>query len=109
MYARNRAGRRARLHRTVLAVQMFGAVLVEGNTWIAALLRAPVYEAILAHVQVTRPRPALPHIQLAANQILLKHGVVRVRIKTSRKRRDVLIHAPLFGIERDYPPGLVMD
>src|SRR5207248_4465796 len=62
MHALQCAGRGAPLFRIVLALEIFHRVLFERNAWIAALLRAPVNEAVLADVEVARSGAAAPFV-----------------------------------------------
>ena len=54
MYALQRARRCAPFLGLVLPIEIFHRVLLERNSGIAALLRAPVDQAVLTDVEVTR-------------------------------------------------------
>src|ERR1700719_334228 len=66
------AERSAGLLGVVLAAQVLHRVLGEGNAGIAALLRAPVDQAILADIEIARTGAATPFVRLALGDVVLE-------------------------------------
>ena len=80
--------RRARFFRPVFPFEIGGPVLREPDAGRAALLRAPVDQAVFADVEVARAGAAVPLIRPAGDQILLEHVIVRVRVEATAELRD---------------------
>ena len=64
--------RRARFLGVELAAKIIHGVVHQRNAGVAALLRAPVNEAVFADIQVARSGSAAPLIGLAASDIVLE-------------------------------------
>src|SRR6185436_5941298 len=60
MDAANRTHRRAALDAVILGTEIVEAVLRQRDAWMTALLRAPMYETVLADIEVPRTGAALP-------------------------------------------------
>src|SRR5256714_15667639 len=76
--AGHRAERRAPLLRVVLALDVGLRVLLDGDAGRAALLRAVVYESVLADVEVARAGAAAPGVGLARGEAVLEPPQARV-------------------------------
>src|SRR5215470_11784722 len=72
LYAGNGAARAAELVGQVFMSAHFRCVLLQRNSRIAALLRAPMHEAVLADIQVARTRTAAPSVFPCARNVVLK-------------------------------------
>src|SRR5207302_5694500 len=70
--AGNCAVRSAGFFRPVFTPDIVGAVLLQRNRRIAALLRAVMHQAVLADVQVASPRPASPVVGPTLSDVVLK-------------------------------------
>ena len=77
MYARYRAIRGTRFYTVIFALQVLRSVLLEWYPGKTALLRAVMYESILADVEIATARTTLPFVGESANQLLLKLVVIR--------------------------------
>src|SRR5688572_1059007 len=109
MHAAHGAEWRAALHVMVFPSQILGAVLLQRNPRMPALLGAPVNEAILADVDVARARAAVPLVRLAVRKVPLKPVVVRVVERGFAGRRDLLEGGPLRLLERQQPAAPIVD
>src|SRR5439155_23764990 len=78
MHALDSAGGRAPLFGFVFAVEIFDSVVCEGNSRIAALLRAPVNQAVFADVEIARAGTTAPLIRFALGDAVLKPVKARV-------------------------------
>src|SRR5689334_21822539 len=79
--ALERARRRAPFLGVVLAIEVFHRVLIERNSGIATLLRAPMDQTVFANVEVTRAGATTPIVRFALRDAVLKPvqpGVVLV-------------------------------
>ena len=64
--------RRARLGRVELPAKIIQRVVHQRNARIAALLRAPVDEAVFADIEIARSGTAAPLVRFAARNIMLE-------------------------------------
>src|ERR1700675_2712389 len=78
MDALDRAGGGAPLFGLVLALEIFHRVIFQRRAGIAALLRAPVHQAVFADVEITRAGAATPFVRLAFGDAVLKPVEPRV-------------------------------
>src|SRR6185437_7608483 len=86
--AGNGATRSAAFFRQVFALPLFLGVFGERDAGVPALLRAIVDQAILANIEVTRPRAAAPVILSPCRDIVLK--TVHARERPFSQRHDLL-------------------
>src|SRR6185369_4547395 len=72
MHARNRAMWGARFFRDVFTADVGGCVVFQRNSWVAALLRTVVNQAVLADIEVTRAGAASPLIRAPLRDVVLE-------------------------------------
>src|SRR5262245_49610815 len=72
MDAANRAKGRAAFYLTGFALQILRPILVQRDAWMPALLRTPVDEPVLAHIEVATAGAAVPIVRTPVRQVLLK-------------------------------------
>ena len=75
----------------------------------AALLRAPVHQAILADVQIARAGAAMPLVRLAVREFLLEPIVVCEIQQRLAETGDFLQDRPLSIVERRQAAVLIVD
>src|SRR5262245_5304222 len=109
MHASDGAQRRAALHLAELAAQIVLSVLLERNARIAALLRTPVYEAVLAHIEVAATRAAVPVVRAPLREVFLKPVVVGKVEGRSAERDELVEDRPLHLVHRTEAPVSIMD
>src|SRR5262249_11763865 len=109
VYAPHGAERRAVLHAVILAAQVVGAVLLQWDTRMTALLRAPVDQAILADIEVPRAGAAEPVVWLSVGKVLLEAVVVREVEHRLSERQDPLQNQPLRLVELEQPAASIMN
>src|SRR5690242_5218527 len=107
LHAGNRAAGSAEFCREELAAAHLRSVLGQGNSWVAALLRTPVHESVLANVQVARTRAAAPVVFLAAGDVVLK--IIEARKGALSEGHDFLEDPNLGRAERLELPVVVVD
>ena len=96
--ALERAVRGAPLLGHVLALEIFHRVLFERDAGVAALLRAPVDQAVLADVEVASAGAAAPLVGLALGDCVLEP--VEARVVAISQPLDLLEDLLLFVAER---------
>src|SRR6185369_1192160 len=82
MNALKRAGRGTPLFRIVFPIEVFHCVLLEWNSRITTLLRAPVDQPVLANVEITRACTAAPLVRPALGDAVLEPVEPRVVLVT---------------------------
>lgn len=77
------AQRRTAFDTVILGLQMVGGVLLQRNTRMTRMLRAPVHETVLADVEVSRTGAALPVVGLSVGDAPIGSHLMRLNSRPS--------------------------
>ncbi len=98
LHAGDGAAHGAGLYGVEFTDNIFAGVFGERRAGVAALLRAPVHQAILTDIEIAGAGAATPLVILAAGDVVLE--VVEARVGTLAQRHDLLKDALLVRAER---------
>ena len=97
------------LNRIVLALKIDERILIQRNSRVATLLRAPVNQAIFADIQIPAPCVALPVVRDSASQVVLESVMPKKGEHRLVQLADLVENPPLMLAQRPHLPGAVVN
>src|SRR5215467_3733394 len=107
VHTRDRAVRGAAFFGQILAAQIFAAIFLQWNPWIATLLRAVMHQPVLADIEVACSGAAAPIVGHALGDVVLK--CVDPGEAALLERLHLVINASLFVTERLQLPAAIVN